>query len=102
MTSMTAAPQMTANTSDADTTHKRKMIQAAHEFEALLLNTLLGPLEQTFSSLPGKKPDPESDNYHYLGMQALSSTLAAGKGLGIADMIIRSLLPPGHAASSGK
>jgi Rod binding domain-containing protein len=101
MASMIAAPQMMANTSDADAIHKRKMIHAAHEFEALLLNTLLGPLEQTFSSLPGKKPDSESDNYHYLGMQALASTLAAGKGLGIADMIVRSLLP-GHAASSGK
>ena len=89
--------QMTAR--DADPAfHARKVIHAAHEFEAVLLNTMLEPLEKTFSSLPGEKPDSESDNYHYLGMQALSSVLANQGGLGIADLIIRSLTKPGSAA----
>ena len=70
----------------------QKIIHAAHEFEAVLLNTMLGPLEQTFSSLPGKVNDSESGNYHYLGMQALSSALAANGGLGFANMMIDSLL----------
>jgi Rod binding domain-containing protein len=78
--------------------HARKVVHAAHEFEAVLLNTMLGPLEQTFSSLPGKKPDSESDNYHYLGMQALSSTLANSKAFGISDLIIRKLSSPDLAA----
>jgi Rod binding domain-containing protein len=79
-------------------THARKVIHAAHEFEGVLLNTILGPLEQAFSSLPGKKPDSESDNYHYLGMQALSATLANHGGFGIADMIVHNLLKPDSAA----
>lgn len=84
---------------DSDSTiHARKVIHAAHEFEAVLLNTMLGPLEQTFSSLPGKKPDSESDNYHYLGMQALSNTLANSKAFGISDLIIRKLSSPELAA----
>ena len=34
--------------------HERKITKAAREFEAVLLNTVLGPLEHTFASLPGK------------------------------------------------
>ena len=87
----TVESQVHAGASDA-AAHVRKVIHAAHEFEAVLLNAMLGPLEQTFSSLPGKTRDAESDNYHSLGMQALSSTLAAGHGFGIADLIVQSLL----------
>lgn len=71
--------------------YTRKVIKAAREFEAVLLNTLLGPLEHTFSSLPGKDTDVESDNYQSLGMQTLASSLAAKGGLGIADVIVKSL-----------
>ena len=87
-----------AQSVSADTTasiRAQKVIHAAHEFEAVLLNTMLGPLEQTFSSLPGKTKDSESDNYHYLGMQALSSALAANSGLGFANMMIHGLLKSG-------
>ena len=92
MTSIVEA-QRTAGTSEA-AVHARKIIHAAHEFEGVLINTMLGPLEQVFASLPGKQQDAESDNYHYLGMQALSSVVASGGGLGIADLIIRKLLNP--------
>jgi Rod binding domain-containing protein len=77
--------------------HARKITKAAHDFEAVLLNTLLGPLERTFASLPGKQADAESENYQSLGMQALSSSLAAKGGLGIADMIVKSLSKRDHA-----
>lgn len=93
--------QMTSGNSEA-AIHARKVIRAAHEFEGVLLNTMLGSLEQVFSSLPGEKPDSESDNYHYLGMQSLSSVLADNGGLGIADLIIRSLLKTDSAAHSAK
>jgi Rod binding domain-containing protein len=71
-----------------------RVLHAAHEFEAVLLNTLLGSLEHSFASLPGKDPEAGSDNYHYLGMQALASSLAARGGVGIASMIVHSLLRP--------
>lgn len=92
-------PQMTVN---SDVIHARKVIHAAHEFEAVLLNTILGPMEQAFSSLPGGKADSNSDNYHYLGMQALSSVLAQNGGLGIGDLMIRSLVRPDFAAHPAK
>jgi Rod binding domain-containing protein len=80
--------------------HARKIAKAAHDFEAVLLNTLLGPLEKTFSSLPGKETDAVSDNYHSLGMQALASSLAAKGGVGIAAMIIKSLSKRDNAAAA--
>jgi len=65
---------------------------AARQFEAILLNTLFGALEHSFSALPGKPADPIGDNYHSLGMQALAAGVAAHGGLGIADRIARNLL----------
>jgi Rod binding domain-containing protein len=91
---MNIAPVVTtapATSNPAVDQHARKIAKAAHDFEAVLLNTLLGPLEKTFSSLPGKETDAVSDNYHSLGMQALASSLAARGGVGIAAMIVKSL-----------
>ena len=82
------------------TDHAHKIAKAAHDFEAVLLNTLLGPLEKTFSSLPGKETDAVSDNYQSLGMQALCSNLAAKGGVGIADMIVKSLSKRDHSGVS--
>jgi Rod binding domain-containing protein len=73
------------------TEHARKIAKAARDFEAVLLNTLLGPLEKTFSSLPGKETNAVSDDYQSMGMQALASGLAARGGVGIAAMIVKSL-----------
>jgi Rod binding domain-containing protein len=80
--------------------HARKIAEAAHDFEAVLLNSLLGPLEKTFSSLPGKETDVASDNYQSLGMQALASSLAAKGGVGIAEMIVKSLSKRDNAVAA--
>ncbi len=86
----------------ADGAKARRVLHAAHEFEAVLLNTLLGSLEHSFAALPGKDPEAGSDNYQYLGMQALASSLATRGGVGIASMIVRSLLPPGNRGENGQ
>jgi len=71
--------------------------KAAREFEAQLIGSLLDSLEKTFATVPGEKPMAGSDNYDYLGTQALSEALAARGGFGIAAMI------SGHlAAHEGK
>jgi Rod binding domain-containing protein len=78
----------------------RKLVHAAQQFEALLLNTLLGPLEKTFSSVPGQKDMPGGDSYAHLGTQALASGLAASGGLGIAQMIVRNIMK--HSEVTGQ
>jgi Rod binding domain-containing protein len=69
-----------------------KLVKAARQFEALLLESLLGPMERTFSALPGGANQAGSDTYNSLGVQALSAGLAASGGLGIASMIVRNLM----------
>jgi Rod binding domain-containing protein len=68
-----------------------RVIRAAHQFEALLLEILLGPMERSFSGLPGEANQAGSDTYNSMGVQALATGLAASGGLGIASMIIRNL-----------
>ncbi len=87
--------------------YAHRVAHAARQFEGVLLNTLLGSLEHSFASLPGKKADSIGDNYHSMGMQALASTLADRGGVGIASMITRNLLrtkgqQPGSPASPTK
>jgi len=79
------------NSTAAEGTHAAKMVRAAHQFEAVLLNSLLGSLQHSFSSLGVQITDSESTNYDYVGMQALSSALAARGGIGIADRIVASM-----------
>ncbi|HEX3353807.1 MAG TPA: hypothetical protein VHS34_13390 [Terriglobales bacterium] len=72
-----------------------KIKHAAQDFEAVLLQSLLEPLEKSFSTLPGKDEQADADNYHYLGTQALSAALARSGGLGLAAMMARNLLQTG-------
>jgi len=79
-----------AHLSKSDDT--QKIMQAAQEFEAILLESFVKPLEQTFSQLPGEEGALGVSGYQDMGTQALVSGLAKSGGLGIADMIVRNLL----------
>ncbi len=68
--------------------------KAAREFEANLIASLLQSLEKTFATLPGESNLPGSDDYNYLGTQALAQGIAARGGFGIAALISRHL--PSH------
>ena len=91
-----------AGTAAPTEAYAKRVGSAARQFEAVLLNSLLGSLEHSFSALPGKKPDSVADNYHAMGMQALASSLAAGGGVGIASMIVRNLLHKKGDGASGQ
>ena len=69
----------------------RKVLQAAQEFEAILLESFINPLEKTFSQLPEDETELGMNGYQDLGTQALVSGIAKAGGLGIADMIVRNL-----------
>jgi Rod binding domain-containing protein len=65
--------------------------KAAREFEANLIGSLLESMEKSFANLPGESTLPGTDNYNYMGTQALAEGLAARGGFGIAAMISRHL-----------
>jgi Rod binding domain-containing protein len=62
---------------------------AAREFEAHLIGSLLESLEKTFSSVPGGQSSPGADDYNYIGTEALAGALAEKGGFGIAAMITK-------------
>ncbi len=68
-----------------------KIRKAAGEFEGLLLSSLLRDLEKTFSSVEEKGRDFGSEQYSYMGVQALGTAIAGRGGIGIADLIVRHL-----------
>ncbi|HEY1799386.1 MAG TPA: rod-binding protein [Terriglobales bacterium] len=87
----TADPQsLSAASQSAD---PAKIKKVAREFESVLLNSLLGPLQKSFSTLPGDKAeDSTSGQYQSMETQALATALSSAGGLGIANMIVRSVL----------
>jgi Rod binding domain-containing protein len=71
----------------------QKLRKAAAEFEATLLSTWWTTMKQGGFSDGDQDSDPGKDTLDQLGMQAMSSAVANGRGgLGIGDMLVRSLL----------
>ena len=67
--------------------HEKALKAVASQFEAVLLETLVGGLQKTFSAL-GKGGDLGlSGTYDYLGTQALASAWARAGGIGVGRMI---------------
>ena len=87
-----ALPELTPLLATAE--RAPKGTRAAREFEASLIASLLEALEKTFASVPGDSIIAGSDDYNYLGTQALASGIAAHGGFGIAALIERHL--PGN------
>jgi Rod binding domain-containing protein len=83
----------------------QKVAAAAHEFEAMLLETFLKPLEDSFSTLPGGDDSMGASGYRDMGTQAIASAITQAGGLGLADMMVRNLLhqhgPPSQATAIG-
>jgi Rod binding domain-containing protein len=73
-----------------ETSPRERMVKAAQEFEAQLLSTLLAPLEQSFSAVPGAEAG--ADDYRAMGIQALAGALSGSGGIGIADLLVRQLV----------
>jgi Rod binding domain-containing protein len=86
-----------------------KLRKAAAEFEAQLLSSWWTTMKNSGMSGGEEDSDPGKDTLDQLGMQAMSSAVANGRGgLGIGDMLVRSLLSnhpeiatDGAAAGSG-
>jgi len=60
---------------------------AARDFEAYLIGTLLERVEKTFAAMPGQDAMAGSDDYNYLATRALAQGIADRGGFGIASMV---------------
>ncbi|MGA2651827.1 MAG: hypothetical protein ABSF28_14945 [Terracidiphilus sp.] len=75
----------------------KKIEKGAKEFEAILVGSWLQQAEQSFATLPGAEDDedPGHDSMMSLGVQTLSTSMAASGGIGIAKMVAKAM----HAAA---
>jgi len=67
-----------------------RLVKAAHEFEAILLQSWMEKMNQSFVGESGSL-DPGHDTMSSLGTQAIAQALSARGGIGIASMILRQI-----------
>ncbi len=68
-----------------------KALKAGTQFEAVLLNNVLGAVEQAFTRLPGSHERHSTEAYSGLAMQTLASRLAEGGGIGVGRLLTKAL-----------
>lgn len=83
--------------SPASANDDKKIEKGAREFESILVGSWLQQAEQSFATLPGAEDDedPGHDSLMSLGVQTLSTSMAASGGIGIAKMVAKAM----HAAA---
>lgn len=86
--------------SEAPEPRHSKALKAGAQFEAVLLNNVLGAIERAFTKLPGHTDDHSTEAYSGLAMQTLASKLADGGGIGLGRLLTTSL--ENHSVSPSK
>ena len=81
------------------TSSNRSIHSAAHDFESVLLNQWLQPVESSVGDLSGDEDDESGDQMKSLATQVLAGQLAAQGGLGIGRLVENGLL---HANGAGR
>jgi Rod binding domain-containing protein len=89
----------TPNAALEDSPTGRKLRKAAGDFEAILLANWWSSMKQ--SGLPGGEDDsdPGKDTLDQMGLQAMCAAVSKAGGLGIAEMLVRSLLSNVHGGT---
>ena len=71
----------------------RKLVKAAREFEAMLLESWLEKMNKSFIG-EGESQDAAHDTISSMGAQAVATALAERGGVGIGSMLAASLQKP--------
>jgi Rod binding domain-containing protein len=94
VTAQTASvPGQTPSNDDART--RSKLVDAAQQFEGMLLQEMLKPLQSKANSWGGENDskdgsdDASSDTISSFGVEAVAKAISKGGGLGIARQVIR-------------
>ena len=85
-------------------TDDAKIDKSSQQFEAILVGTWLKEAQQSFGSVPGGDTDRDAggEQMMSLGVQSLSTSMAASGGLGIGKMIVKYLEQHGGSSESGE
>jgi Rod binding domain-containing protein len=74
-----------------------KLVKAAQEFEAVFLRQLMKPLEKAGETGKGSSVTSGSSVYGSMMVGAVADSAAAGGGIGLSEMILKSLMDAGKA-----
>src|SRR6476620_2461713 len=74
-----------------------KALKAAKDFEAIFLRTLLSSLEKTTAVSGGGKLNTGQSTYGSMVVGALADRISGSGGIGLAEVVAKSLLP--HAGA---
>lgn len=85
------------------------MLKAAKDFESIFVRQMLKSVEKTTAAGMGTQAAPGQSTYGSMIVDTLSDSISKGGGLGLADVIAKSMMAahpglksPSAAASSGK
>jgi Rod binding domain-containing protein len=75
----------------ADTQKQAKLVDAAQQFEAMLMQEMLKPMQAGQDSWGGEQQndDAAADTVSSFGTEAVAKAIAKGGGLGIAKQVIQ-------------
>jgi len=80
------------------------VLKAAKDFESIFVRQMLKSLEKTTSAGAGAKASPGQSTYGSMIVDTLSESISAGGGLGLADVIAKSMMAshptPGAATAA--
>jgi Rod binding domain-containing protein len=79
-----------------------KIRKYAREFEADLLAKVYDGMQRSLGAVPGEEEDPGADTLMDMGIHALTAGIVAGGGLGIANLLIRRLIPQQDTSGATK
>lgn len=99
------APAVGASATDAspaDSPQVAKVRKAAAEFESMLLQNWWGSMKESGFGGDDDSTDPGKDTLDQLGMQAMCAAVAKGGGLGIAAILVRSVLSKNEEAKASQ
>lgn len=77
-----------------------KLVKAAREFEAILLQNWLEKMNKSMVA-EGESQDAAHDTISSMGAQAVATALADRGGVGIASMLVRNLHRPAGTEENG-
>ncbi|HEX2670287.1 MAG TPA: rod-binding protein [Polyangiaceae bacterium] len=75
-----------------------KLLQAAKDFEAIFVRQMLKSVEKTTAAGGSTKPTAGQSTYGSMIVDSLSESITKGGGLGLADVVARSMMAA-HALS---
>jgi len=76
-----------------NTSAGRKLLQAAGQFEGMLLSSLWKSMKSTFAAPDDDSTDPAHDTLDDMSIEAMSNAVGKAGGLGLGKLILKHLEP---------